>query len=276
MKLVLGNLSNLQLRVITAIFGMAFLVTGLYLGQIGYFVLFGIILVFGQLEFYRLLRLSENTPLRSMGTMVGFALYVITFLHASGYLQPKYYLLLFPLSSLIYFVKLYKKTDLKPFANIGFTFLGILYVALPFSLLNLSVFALGTYSFQIIMGCLLLLWASDTGAYFAGVNFGRTKLFERVSPKKSWEGSLGGLALSMVVAIVLGYYFTDLPAYRWIFLSAIIVIAGTYGDLVESLFKRSIAIKDSGTALPGHGGFLDRFDGLLLAAPFITAYLLLF
>jgi phosphatidate cytidylyltransferase len=121
------------------------------------------------------------------------------------------------------------------------------------------------------MGMLLLLWASDTGAYFAGVRFGRTKLFERVSPKKSWEGSIGGALASGLTAAILCYFFTDVNPVHWVLLAIIMVVAGTYGDLVESLFKRSIAIKDSGSAIPGHGGFLDRFDGLLISAPFVAA-----
>jgi phosphatidate cytidylyltransferase len=125
----------------------------------------------------------------------------------------------------------------------------------------------------LVMGCLFLLWASDSGAYFAGTKFGKTKLFERVSPKKSWEGSMGGFAASMLVGVVLGRYFTSLPLWQWLVIGLIIVVAGTYGDLVESLFKRSIKIKDSGSIIPGHGGFLDRFDGLLLSVPFIVAFL---
>lgn len=243
-----------------------------------YFIVFLTIALLTQLEFYHLLRLDQQTPLRVMGTLIGLALNTFTFLYAQGLIDGRAFLLLFPAGTLIYFIKLYRKKEHKPFTNIGFTFLGLLYVAVPFSLLHLAIFSRHhqQYSWQIILGCLLLLWASDSGAYFAGRRFGRTKLFERVSPKKSWEGSVGGLVSSMLVALILGYYFKDIAAYQWLILSGIIVVAGTYGDLVESLFKRSIDIKDSGSFLPGHGGFLDRFDGLLLAAPYITAYLALF
>lgn len=105
---------------------------------------------------------------------------------------------------------------------------------------------------------------------------GRTKLFLRVSPGKTWEGTLGGGLLSILVAIGLSYFFTELTLFQWLCMSVIIVIAGTYGDLVESSFKRSLEIKDSGAAIPGHGGFLDRFDGWLLASPFIAVFLELF
>jgi phosphatidate cytidylyltransferase len=171
---------------------------------------------------------------------------------------------------------LYKRGERKPFTNIAFTFLGVIYVAVPFSLLHVFILRNGVYSYQILLGCLFLLWASDTGAYFAGVRYGKTKLFERVSPKKSWEGSMGGALAALMMAFVLAFVFQDLPPWQWHVIAVIIVVAGTYGDLVESLFKRSIAIKDSGSSLPGHGGFLDRFDGLLLSAPFIATFLNIF
>ena len=169
-------------------------------------------------------------------------------------------------------IKLYKKTERKPFTNIAFTFLGIFYVAVPFSLLNIGAFHDGRYHYEIIFGCLFILWASDTGAYFAGTLFGKRKLFERISPKKSWQGFFGGALLALVFAYGLSQYFDIFTANQWVIIGLIIIIAGTYGDLVESLLKRSIEIKDSGTALPGHGGFLDRFDSLLLATPFVWLY----
>ena len=185
-------------------------------------------------------------------------------------------MLIFISLSAVYLIKLYIKKDITPFTNIAFTFLGIIYVGIPFALLNLAIFYDNSYNYEIILGSLFMLWASDTGAYFAGKNFGRRKLFERVSPKKTWEGSVGGTIAAVSVGIVLSYYFTSMPIWKWIAISLIIVVAGTYGDLVESLFKRSIRIKDSGRSIPGHGGFLDRFDGLLIAAPFIVAFVRLF
>jgi phosphatidate cytidylyltransferase len=189
---------------------------------------------------------------------------------------PRYYYLIFPLVSCIYLIKLYKKFERKPFTNIAFTFLGIFYIAVPFSLLNIAAFEKGNYNFQIIFGCLFILWASDTGAYFAGTRFGRRKLFERISPKKSWEGALGGALLAMIFAFGIAYYFHSLALWQWLTIAVIIIVGGTFGDLVESLLKRSVETKDSGDTLPGHGGFLDRFDGLLISAPFIVAFLEIF
>ena len=267
------QLNNLQQRVITGFFGVCLVVGLLYVSEWGYFFIFGGLTILCQLEFFQLLFKDGNSPLRHYGTAVGALLFGLSFFIERGDLHPDWYLLMFPLLALVYFIKLYKKTEEKPFTNIGFTFLGIAYAALPFALLNMAVFAQGTYQFQTIMGILILLWASDSGAYFAGVKFGRTALFARVSPKKSWEGSIGGAAAATLTAFILSIYFTELKPYHWFAISTVVVVAGTYGDLVESLFKRSILIKDSGSVLPGHGGFLDRFDGLLLSAPFIAPLL---
>jgi phosphatidate cytidylyltransferase len=185
----------------------------------------------------------------------------------------------------LFIIKLYKQFERKPFTNIAITFLGIFYTAVPFALLNMAVFHKKIdhygqinieYNYQIILGSLLILWATDTGAYFAGSLFGKRKLFERISPKKSWEGFAGGAILAMVFAYGASVYFTSLAQWQWLIIGWIIIIGGTYGDLVESLLKRSIEIKDSGDSLPGHGGFLDRFDGLFISAPFIVAFVEVF
>ncbi|SDK83458.1 phosphatidate cytidylyltransferase [Catalinimonas alkaloidigena] len=272
MRLRLSSLSNLQQRVIAAFVGALAIVNAIYWDEWSYFGLFFVLLAAAQLEFYKLLGLDGNIPLKSYGTFCGLLIYTLTFLVEQGTLSAVWYLLIPPVLSFIFLIKLYK-IEAKPFTNIAFTYLGVAYVALPFALLNYAVFENGTYQYQIVLGSLFLLWASDTGAYFAGVNFGRRQLFARVSPKKSWEGSIGGLIAALLTATALATWFTQLPGWQWYCIALIIVVTGTYGDLVESLFKRSIAIKDSGTAIPGHGGFLDRFDGLLLASPFIAAFL---
>jgi phosphatidate cytidylyltransferase len=276
MKEKLSSYSNLTQRIIAALVAVPLLIFCIYYSEWSFFGLFLLISIFTQLEFYKLLRLNENAPLFIYGTFCGAILFVLSFLIETERINQLSYYIISPLLTLIFFIKLYKKNDKKPFMNIAYTFLGIIYVALPFALVVVLAHLGDRYSWQIILGCLFLLWASDTGAYFAGTNFGKTKLFERVSPKKSWEGSIGGFLAAMVVAYFLSKYFHDIEAWQWYVIGGIIVIAGTFGDLVESLFKRSIQIKDSGSAIPGHGGFLDRFDGLLLSVPFIIAFLKLF
>jgi phosphatidate cytidylyltransferase len=276
MKQRLQSMTNLQQRVIAAVVAVPFLIFCIVYSDWTFYGLVALIAILTQLEFYKLLGLSGNEPLTYYGTLCGFILVTVSFLVEKGLVPESNYYVLSPLMAIIFFIKLYKSKDDKPFRNIAYTFLGVIYVALPFALLIILAFLSYKYSWQRPLGCLFLLWASDTGAYFAGTKFGKTKLFERVSPKKSWEGSVGGFIASMIVALIMSQYFHDLYPWQWFGCGAIIVVAGTYGDLVESLFKRSIKIKDSASTIPGHGGFLDRFDGLLLSIPFIITFLKLF
>ena len=270
----INKYSNLGQRAITSVVGAGVILTALVYSDWTYFLIFALILGASQMEFYKLSGLDGMLPLKSFGTMLGLLIFALTFMVEKERLPHEYLYLIFPLVSLTFFIKLYKKTDKKPFTGVAYTYLGIFYVAVPFSLLNLAVFSVdAVYHYEILVGCILILWASDTGAYFAGTRFGKTKLFERVSPKKSWEGFIGGAFSALIVAFVISNYFLVLEDWKWLVIAGIIIIAGTYGDLIESLFKRSIEIKDSGSVLPGHGGFMDRFDGLLLSAPFITAFL---
>jgi len=273
---VLNKYNNITQRIITAVVGILLIIFSVYFSMWTYFALFFSICVLSQLEFYKLTGLDGMLPLKSTGTFAGAVIYCLSFFIESGMLESKYYLVIFPLIASIFFIKLYKKADKKPFTNIAYTLCGIFYVAVPFALLNVIAFSRGVYSFQIVLGILSLFWASDSGAYFAGVKYGRTQLFARVSPKKSWEGSIGGAITALLTATLLSFFYQDLGAWQWLIVGAIIVVAGTYGDLVESLFKRSIAIKDSGSKLPGHGGFLDRFDGLLISSHFIMLFLKIF
>lgn len=265
--------SELTQRIVTGLLGGLLILFSIYLGQWTYFAVFFFICMFTMVEFYRLLGLDGNLPLKTVGTLIGLSLYTIIFLIEQGAANINILFLVFIAFTLVYTIKLYVKKDEKPFVNIALTFLGIIYVALPFSLMHFAVFFDAEYHYEVILGSLLLIWASDTGAYFSGRTFGKHKLFERISPKKTWEGSIGGLLFSVLISIGLSYCFDIIDFWHWVAISIIIVVSGTYGDLVESLFKRSMSIKDSSSVLPGHGGFLDRFDSLLLAAPSIAAFL---
>lgn len=266
--------SDLVTRLLTGVLGAFLLIFIIaFFKEWGFFGVFLFMSIMTQWEFYKLIKLNGIVPLRVYGTLMGILIFTMVFLVEMGIINLDWFYIILPLTSGVYFIKLYKKNEKDPFTNIAFTFLGIFYVALPISLLSVAAFATGAYSFQIVIGIFLILWASDTGAYFAGIQFGKRKLFERVSPKKSWEGSVGGAILSLAFAFGVSYYFKDLAEWQWLIISLIIIVTGTYGDLIESLFKRSMDIKDSGKKLPGHGGFLDRFDGLLLSVPFIVIFL---
>lgn len=266
------EMSNLQQRLIAGALGALILGFCIYLSPLTAALLLMALAIFTQWEFYGLLGMDGNYPFRILGTFIGAATVLVTYLVMENDLSTGVFLLLFPLFSFLFILKLYHQTH-KPFTDVALTVSGIVYIAFSFALLLMSAYqATGEYSPGSLMGFLLLLWASDIGAYFAGKSLGRRKLFERVSPKKTWEGFAGGAALSISVAVALPHVIGVWAWHQWIILSGIIVVFGTYGDLVESQFKRSLKIKDSGSLIPGHGGFMDRFDGLLLAAPFIAVY----
>jgi phosphatidate cytidylyltransferase len=278
----LRNYSNLTQRLITALFGAAVIVSSIMFSPWTYFAIFLLICFLTLREFYALAGLDGMVVQKTFGTLSGLVIFCLSYFIEFNIISYRYYFLIFPMVSCVYMIKLYKKFERKPFTNIAYTFLGVFYVAVPFALLNIATFENHQYDYQIIFGCLFILWASDTGAYFAGTLFGKRKLFERISPKKSWEGFIGGAILAIAFAYALPYFFSSIGheptirSWQWLVIGGIIIVGGTYGDLIESLLKRSIEIKDSGTSLPGHGGFLDRFDGLLISAPFIVAFLEIF
>ena len=159
--------------------------------------------------------------------------------------------------------------DPRPAQSFGGVLVLILLIAVPFGLLT-HLFA---YSPWMFIGFMVLLWTNDTGAYLVGRSIGRTKLLPAVSPKKTVEGLLGGIALTLGVAWLIARYQGFLSLPEWLSVAAIIAITSTLGDLLESAFKRARGVKDSGTILPGHGGILDRFDGFFLAIPSVLLYL---
>ena len=179
--------------------------------------------------------------------------------------------------------ELYLKNE-NPVNSWAYTMLGQMYIVLPFSLINVLAFQqVGpgqiTFDFLLPLSIFIFLWTNDTGAYVCGSLFGKHKLFPRISPKKSWEGSIGGGILVLIVAGVIGYFANNsgtphvLSIPAWVGLGLVVVFFGTWGDLVESLLKRTLGVKDSGNILPGHGGMLDCFDSSLLAIPAAVVYL---
>jgi phosphatidate cytidylyltransferase len=270
------SIDNLRNRFIFGFAGFFLMMGGMLYNHWTYGFVFLVICGMCLWEFYRLLEQSGKKPLTVYGTAVGIVLYGLSFLIAQRLLDTRYYFLVYPFFSLVFIIKLYDKHETQAFTNISLTLLGLVYVAIPFSMLHIAVFSQGAYSYQVILGTFFIIWIHDIGAYFVGYRYGKTKLFERISPKKSWEGGLGGLLCTAGMIGLHSVYLTDLSWQQWSVIGGIVVIIGTYGDLVESMLKRSLLVKDSSGALPGHGGFLDRFDNLLLCAPFIALFLKIF
>ena len=255
--------------------GAAAIIAATVSGSGTFVLVFVIIMLLTLREFYGLAKTSGSKPFGYWGLLFSLSLFALSYAVISGRLESRFLWLLPALLIVCFVFPLYGYKDRQPINCLAVTLLGVIYVGVPFSLLLPIAYLRGGYDFSLVMGLLLAQWASDTGAYLAGRSLGKTRFFESVSPNKTWEGTIGGGLLSLSMLYGWAQYFDSLNTLEWLGLSLIIVVFGSLGDLVESLFKRSLAIKDSGNSIPGHGGFLDRFDGLIMALPFATVYLML-
>ncbi len=264
---------SLRNRIIYGFSGFFLMMGGMLWNEWSYSFVFLVICIVCQYEFINLMLGKEKKVLRYFSLATGILLYIVSFLITAQWLSTELYFWVYPIFSLAFIVVLYQKEQLRPFQDIGAVLLSFVYVVLPFCSLHWAVFLEGYYQYQIILGTFFLIWIHDISSYFIGGRYGKTPLFPRISPKKSWEGSLAGGFMALGMAVLLHFYLQDLSLLRWLGMALIITIVGTHGDFVESMLKRSLQIKDSSQSLPGHGGFLDRFDNLLMSAPFITLFL---
>jgi phosphatidate cytidylyltransferase len=163
----------------------------------------------------------------------------------------------------------------QPFSNVGIGLLGLFYVALPMSLLNIIAFDKYAYDYRRVFALLFLVWASDIGAYAVGRTFGKRKLAPKISPGKTWEGWAGGFVMTLLVGWTIGFMLPDMPLTHRLVAAGVVAIFAPLGDLAESMLKRSVGVKDSGSIMPGHGGLLDRFDAFLLVLPVLALLQLL-
>lgn len=209
--------------------------------------------------------------------LMAMIIYFIIAFIGLGYIDIANMILGIPLIFLLIIFELYNpvKSD---WHRIGSKFSAIIFVVVPFGLMNSLLFSRATNGFHtgVLIGLFAIIWTNDIFAYLIGSKFGKNRLFERHSPKKSWEGSVGGFVFAILAAYILSLFYTQLSMVNWLVMGAIISVSGTYGDLAESLLKRNAGVKDSGTLFPGHGGVLDRFDAVLFATPFVFVYLNLF
>lgn len=276
-------MKNFIVRTITSVFFVAAIVTS-FLNPRAMTLLFSIVT---GMTIWEYCSLVNDRPFISVNRFISTISGVYLFLAMAGYnsgLTPATVFIPY-LVSIVYLMvaELYMKAK-DPINNWAYTMLSQLYIALPLSLINILAFRSNGYSIQYSylapLAVFVFLWINDAGAYCVGSLIGRHKLFPRISPGKSWEGSVGGGLLVVVAAVVTWYVTTQygvndlgLSAYGWAGLGLVVVVFGTWGDLIESLFKRTLGIKDSGNILPGHGGMLDRFDSTLMAVPAAVVYL---
>lgn len=279
-------MNNFFRRTLTGAWIVIFVVGGFWLHPVSFF-LTGLVLLTGtQYEYYLMIRNTGVKPQMIPGIITGLTAYIVSTLIASGVLRMKYFLILVPIMLAIMVLELYRKQE-KPFDSLAQTFFSLLYTALPFSMFPFAAFSHDgiesilphgniIFSPGIILGFFILLWTNDTGAYITGSLIGRHRLMERISPKKSWEGFFGGVVFAAIAAWLISGWLGVVDTTGWIIISVIISVAGTYGDLIESMLKRSLGIKDSGTIMPGHGGFLDRFDSTVLSFPLVFLFISFF
>ena len=276
------KLKNMTIRAITGTIFVAAVVT-CFLRPGAMMFLFALVTALSVWEFTGLVNNSGDVRVnRFICTVAGVYLFLAFAGFCSG-ITPAAVFIPYLLTVVYLFIsELYTKAP-NPINNWAYTMLSQMYIALPFSMINVVAFhSTGdahVYDYLLPLSIFIFLWTNDTGAYISGSLLGRHKLFPRVSPGKSWEGSIGGGLLVLAVAALVGYlansseggHTLSIPA--WMGLGLVVVFFGTWGDLVESLFKRTLGIKDSGNILPGHGGMLDRFDSSLMAFPAAVVYL---
>ena len=276
------KLKNFIIRTLSGAVMLVVVLGSMLLSKWSFIALMGVITIGGMWEFYRFAEKAGYSPMKALGLFTGVMLFCVglaasIFFDTAGE-ATSVMLLIASASALVVLVplmlicELYRRSA-TPIANIATSLLGALYVALPMSMLLVVPMLLGAGKWNpwIMIFYIFIIWANDVFAYLFGITLGRHRLFERISPKKSWEGFFGGLlgavAMGYVAATVL-----EASVAMWMGLALVAAIAGVFGDLVESMMKRSIDIKDSGNIIPGHGGWLDRFDALILSAPFVFVY----
>ena len=276
--------NNFIQRAITGIIFVGVLIGCILGGPISFTLLFALITALTIHEFGVIISKQPDVEINKPICMLagvflffGFA-YLGVMPGQTEILIPYLFLIIYLLVSELYL----KKKN--PLNNWAYAMMSQIYIALSFAMLNVLAYhsignegELSNYQVQynpiLPLSIFIFTWINDTGSYCTGMLFGKHRLFERISPKKSWEGSIGGGVFSIIAAIVMAHYFPFMPISIWIGLALTVVIFGTLGDLTESLLKRTIGIKDSGNILPGHGGMLDRFDSTLMAVPAAVVYL---
>lgn len=278
------KLTNMTVRAFTGVLFVTIMVT-CFFQPVAMVFLFALITCLSLWEYSGLVNNIEDVTInRFISTVAGVYLFLAISAINSGFVQTNAVFMPYLLTIIYLFVsELYTKNK-NAVHDLSCTMLGQMYVALPLSIINVLAFRTATdgnihFYYLLPLSVFIFLWTSDTGAYCVGSLFGKHKLFPRISPAKSWEGSIGGGVLVLVAAFLVSLLdqnhgnLSGLNTLQWLGLGLVVTVFGTWGDLVESLIKRTLGIKDSGTILPGHGGMLDRFDSSLLAIPASAVYI---
>ena len=268
-------MKDIYIRTLTGIVFLIIVIGSILLDPLAFLLVFSVFNFIGLKEFYRLSNSANNLTSKATPEyyVFGMLIYFIIGLSGIGYIDVRFNAIIFVILFIQIAIELYR--NVPQWKNITTLITGYIYIAIPFGLMN-SLFYTGAIDKSqsgLLIGMFVLIWTSDVFAYLTGSMFGKHKLMERISPKKTWEGSIGGLIFALIAAYILSLFVTQLSLFEWIALSIVVVISGTLGDLVESLLKRNADVKDSGTIFPGHGGVLDRFDAVIFATPMVFVFI---
>lgn len=265
-------MNDLLKRTLTGAVYVASVLVAIYFNPIISSIYFGIIGLIALSEFYNI----TNKYYQKLNTIPAYlaaiSLYTTVALYSFGIDCKIPLLISVALIISIFIFTLYQKSEYA-FTSISYSICGLFYIILPISTTNLIIQFNSEFQPLLLLSVFILAWCNDTFAYLTGVKFGKHRLFERHSPKKSWEGFVGGFLFTIIAGIVISYFSNIFAIQHWIAVAVIVSIVGTLGDLVESMFKRQMGVKDSGKILPGHGGILDRFDILFIVLPIVWVYL---
>ncbi|VBB48128.1 Phosphatidate cytidylyltransferase [uncultured Paludibacter sp.] len=261
-------MKNLALRLVSGVIFVVLLVGSILISPYTFAVLFAAIMALAIREFHQLTNKNPDIQVNTLIAVIGgVLLFIGAFVSASKLTDFPVYTIYGVYVIVILISELFRKKQ-NPIHNWAYFVLGQIYTALPFALLNYILYV-NNYQPIILLAVFISIWVNDTGAYCTGMLLGKHKLFKRISPKKTWEGFLGGAVFVLISGYIFSRFIPELTLLQWFIFSEIVVIFGTLGDLSESLIKRTLDVKDSGNAIPGHGGILDRFDSMIMAAPMV-------
>lgn len=263
-------MSAILKRTLTGIVFLTILIGSIIGGPITFFILVALLVAGSAWEFLSML--EGYKPLKGLNLLLVTGAFIVLGFYIQNLLHAKWLTLVALFLPVLFFVELYRKHD-KALEHSALSVFSWLYIGIPFTLLFAVAFVSGTYNYSFVLGFFILTWLYDTFAYLIGISIGKRRLFERISPKKSWEGFIGGTTVALLCAYFVSLIFPVLSHQQWAVASLIASLGGTLGDLTESRIKRQFAVKDSGKILPGHGGLLDRFDSILVSVPIYFVYL---
>ena len=264
-------MSNILVRSLAGAVFVALIIGAIFWHPLAVFALFFVFNAIALNEFSRMFS-NKGYDISPISIIFnGSIVYLMIGAYANHFVDAKVFLLLMPIIFIQFIASLYRISK-KPFEELGIKVLSVIYISIPFGLFsiveNMDMNGDNQNEPVLLMAFFLMVWSSDTFAYLTGSAFGKHRLFERISPKKSWEGSIGGGIITLIIAGVFGFYSEIFTPLTWVVLALITVVTAIYGDLIESQLKRSMEVKDSGSIMPGHGGILDRFDAAIFSIPF--------